>query len=355
MRALLGDWTMPLRRRLETDVHPLRYLFLEVTRRCNLRCRHCGSDCSRAPVPGELSTAEWCGFIEGLAARTRPRSILMVLTGGEPLCHPELSAILQTVRRCGFPWGMVTNGWSLDGETLGTLLSLGLRSLTVSLDGLRPSHDWLRGVAGSFDRALAACELLAEAGPPVWDVVTCAHPRNLEELPEVHALLARVGVPVWRIFTIFPRGRAATSDELLLKAEELRSLLDWIASARSGAARGGLLPSYGCEGYLPASVDRAVRDQPYFCRAGINIASVLADGSIGACPNIDPALIQGNTRGDDFLRVWEDRFEAFRDRSWMRTGHCAECGEWPRCQGNSLHLWDTERAEPALCHFSALQ
>jgi radical SAM enzyme (rSAM/lipoprotein system) len=337
----------PLYRRLETSVHPLRYLFLEITQRCNLRCLHCGSDCGREPRPDELSTDEWLAFLAALAPRVERSRLLLVLTGGEPLCHPELDRLLQALGRHGFGWGMVTNGWALDPGRLRKLQACGLTSITVSLDGLERSHDWLRGRPGSFARARAAIGLLGRAGLPFFDVVTCANPQNLEELPEIYALLARLDAPAWRLFSIFPKGRARGNAELLLPPEGFRRLLAFVAESRRN--RPGLRVDYCCEGYLPPALDARVRDEPYFCRAGIAIGSVLADGAISACPNISRSLVQGNVRADDLLEVWERRFQPFRDRRWMRQGPCQGCSHWRRCQGNSLHLWDEEAGQTGCC------
>jgi radical SAM protein with 4Fe4S-binding SPASM domain len=345
----------PVYRRLETAVHPLRYLFLEITTRCNLACRHCGSDCGRQPRDGELTADEWLRFIDTLARDFRPRDVFLVLTGGEPLCHPELPAVLERVAAHGFPTGLVTNGWLLDERRVELLLQHRVASVTVSLDGARESHDWLRGTPGSFDRALRGIRLLARAPLRFLDVVTCAFPRNLREADEVLALLEDAGARRWRIFSIFPKGRARRDPELLLPEEGLRRMLDWIATRRPALAARGFDLDFSCEGYLPRTVDERVRSEPYFCRAGICIGSVLCDGAIAACPNITRELVQGNVRTDGFREVWERRFQRFRDRSWMRTGDCVECDQWSRCQGNSLHLWDEEQDRTTLCHYRLFQ
>jgi MoaA/NifB/PqqE/SkfB family radical SAM enzyme len=127
----------PLYRRLETDVHPLRYVFLEVTQRCNLACRHCGSDCSSEARFGELSMDDWLGVADQLARDFEPRSLAVVLTGGEPLCCPELDRLLERLQANRLAWGVVTNGWLLTEANVERLSKRGIASATVSLDGLR--------------------------------------------------------------------------------------------------------------------------------------------------------------------------------------------------------------------------
>jgi radical SAM protein with 4Fe4S-binding SPASM domain len=183
--------------------------------------------------------------------------------------------------------------------------------------------------------------------------VTCVGPRNLHELPQIEQVLREAGVRFWRLFSIFPKGRAAGDAELLLPPEGFRDLLEFIRERRTALSGSDFHVNFSCEAYLPREVDEAVRDEPYFCRAGINIASVLCDGTIGACPNVTRTLAQGNVRQDDLRRVWEERFQPFRDRGWMRTGSCTDCGEWIRCRGNSLHLWDDAAGRTAICSWEA--
>ena len=343
----------PLYRRLETDVHPLRYVFFEVTQRCNLSCRHCGSDCHREARSGELSIDEWLTVCDQLARDFEPKKLVVVLTGGEPLCCPDLDRLLQRLHVNGLEWGIVTNGWLLTERNVERLLKWGIASVTVSLDGLRDDHDWLRGRDGSFERAVAGIERLARGRLSFFDVVTCVHPRNLASLPKIEQLLRSLGVPAWRLFPIFAKGRARGNRELLLSAVEFQQLLGFLRDVR--ASRCGMQIDLSCEGYLPRAWDSAVRSEPYFCRAGIAVASVLCDGSISACPSISRALVQGNIRDTALRRVWDERFERFRDRSWLRTGRCETCRDFGRCQGNSLHLWDETDGEDRHCTLDLLR
>jgi radical SAM enzyme (rSAM/lipoprotein system) len=342
----------PVYRHLESKVHPLRYLFFEITQRCNLDCRHCGSDCGAEQRVGALNTAEWLELVDEVADKAPREGLQIVITGGEPLCHPDLDAIAGRIRDRALPWGMVTNGWLLTRERAQSLLDLGMRSVTVSIDGLAATHDGFRGREGSWARAVEGVQHLVELRATALDVVTCAFPGNIGELDALGDLLAGIGVRHWRIFPIFPKGRAREDGALHLDAAGLRGLMDWIAARRS---REGLATDFCCEGYLPPAIDAAVRDEPYFCRAGICIASVLHDGAISACPNIDRTLVQGNVRTHELMTVWEEGFQAYRDRAWLRTGECAVCREWKRCQGNSLHLYDPGTGGPVRCHYKELR
>ena len=95
LRRQLQRRLFPLYKRLERHVHPLRYLFIEITQRCNLSCLHCGSDCGPSAAEAELTTEEWLSFFGALAARMDPSKFLLVLTGGEPFVRPGFDRIME--------------------------------------------------------------------------------------------------------------------------------------------------------------------------------------------------------------------------------------------------------------------
>ncbi|RPH54170.1 MAG: SPASM domain-containing protein, partial [Acidobacteria bacterium] len=226
----------------------------------------------------------------------------------------------------------------------------GLRSITVSVDGLEEAHDWLRGRRGSHARAMEAARTCARAAGLVSDVVTCVNQRTIGELGRIKTMLVEAGVKAWRVITIFPRGRAARHPELRLTASQFRELMDFIVSCR---AEGALRTSYDCEGFL-GPYERRVRDGFAYCRAGITIASVLADGGISACPTVRGDFVQGSIYRDSFLDVWNTRYAIMRNRQWTRTGVCTGCEVYRWCEGNGLHLRTEHSDGPMVCHWRLL-
>ncbi len=334
---------------LETRSHELIYLFLEITRRCNLNCLHCGSDCTSREQSPELTTTSWLKIIDYFSRYFSPR-LNFILTGGEPLLHPDLLTIADALQAARRRWGMVSNAQLHTPDVLNALMARGLSSMTLSLDGAEQSHDHLRHRPGAYHKTLAALHLLGQSKLEYKDVVTCVYPRNLGELEGVAEILLAAGIKSWRLFRIFPSGRAHDNSELLLDAEQTRWLLQWIRDHRPRLKKRGLQVDFSCEGYMPWQWDTAVRSEPFFCRAGINIASILADGSITGCSNNQSRFTQGNILRDNFTQVWEEGFLDFRDRQWASTGKCAKCREWKYCQGSSIHLWQDGSDEVGFCY-----
>ena len=319
--------------------HPLRQLFWECTLRCNLACRHCGSDCRVTATAKDMPMTDFGKVLDSVARSTDPHQVMVNITGGEPLMRPDLEACGRMIYEKGFPWGIVTNGLALTQARYNSLLASGLRSMTISLDGLEDNHDWMRGRHGSFKRAADAIKMVIESGEIEFDVVTCVNKRSFRQLTEIKQFLIGIGLRRWRLFTVFPAGRALDEPEMQLDRDEFRGLMTFIRSTRK---EGLIKASYGCEGFL-GNYEGEVRDQFFFCRAGISIGSVLADGSISACPSIRADYHQGNIYQDDFMEVWNTRFNVFRDRTWMsKTEPCRSCMQFKYCRGGGMHLRDSE-------------
>ena len=337
-------------RKNEARLHRLNYIMWECTRRCNLNCRHCGSDCQQDAATPDMPAGDFLKAIDQVLPSIQPETTTIVFTGGEPLLRNDLEQVGLELYNRRFPWGLVTNGMLLDEKRLESLLKAGLRTITVSLDGLQKNHNWLRGHGNSFKTASHAVKLLARTEGIKFDVVICVNRRSLEEIQELRDWLIAQGVKKWRLFSIFPSGRAADDPNLSLSGKEFREMMEFIQSTR----KEGLIDvKYGCEGFL-GDFEGEVRDHFFFCRAGINIASIMVDGTITGCTSIQDKFPQGNIYQDNFADVWENRFEKMRDRSWTKTGICAECDFYRHCEGNGTHLWDEKENEPAFCHLHKL-
>jgi len=291
-------------------------------------------------------------FIRALDTIEKPaKNFIVALTGGEPLLRKDLEVVGMEIRKRGLRWGMVSNGQLYDRKRHKALLNAGMGALTISVDGLEQSHDWLRNRPGSFAKVDKAIELAAGSKRLNFDVVTCVNRRNINELPEIYNYLRDKGVQSWRLFTIIPIGRAKENPELIQADSEFKEMLDFIVECRNNK---GMDVKFSCEGYVGA-YEAKVRDTPFFCRAGINIGSILIDGSISACPNIDRSFIQGNIHKDNFHQIWETKFAPFRDRSWNRKGPCADCKDYSYCQGNGFHNWHGDKSMPLVCHKGKLE
>lgn len=332
------------------EMHPLKQLFWECTLRCNLHCKHCGSDCKRMTEVKDMPAEDFLRAIDSITPHVNPNEVSIVITGGEPLMREDLEEVGLELYRRGYPWGMVSNGLYLTPQRLQRLMAAGLHSITISLDGSVEDHNWMRGHPNSYARAMEAIKMLVHEPELTWDVVTCVNRRNYPYLEELKTSLYKIGVRHWRLFSIFPMGRAALHPEFQLTDEEFTGMMEFIKRTRKV---GKMRVSYGCEGFL-GGYEGEVRDNFFSCNAGLSVASILADGSISACPSIRSNFNQGNIYQDDFMEVWEHCFQPFRNREWMKKGACADCDFFRYCEGNGMHLRD-DKGELLFCHYERLK
>jgi len=350
-----------LRKRLALDIfsdlygakvaeHRLDTLFWECTLRCNLSCRHCGSDCRVDPGVPDMPIEDFLRVLdEQITPHVNPEEVLVIFSGGEVLVREDLERAGAEVARRGYPWGMVTNGMALTPRRLESLLAAGLRSISVSLDGFEREHNRIRCNPLSYERALGAVRMIVREPSLTYDVVTCVTGALVSQLEAFRDMLIAEGVTHWRLFSIFPMGRARNDASLRMTDEQFRELMEFIRRTRR---EGRIDASYACEGFL-GGYEAEVRDHFYQCAAGVSIASIRVDGAISGCTSIRANFHQGNIYRDDFWDVWQNRFEPFRDRSWARRGACADCRMFRYCLGGGMHLHDDD-GELLYCHYHRL-
>ncbi len=329
--------------------HPLAQLFWECTLRCNMHCRHCGSDCRVSSVHPDMPFEDFRKVLLEVKEHYDSHKIMIVITGGEPLMRKDLEKCGRAIYDLEFPWGIVTNGRAMTRQRFDSLLNAGLHSATVSLDGFEADHNWMRGVNDGFRRASDAIRMFTSTPSVKFDVVTCVNGRNYSSLEEFKEYLISLGLKEWRIFTVFPVGRAAQDPDLQLSAEQHRDLMEFIVRTRK---EGRINVNFACEGFL-GEYEGRVRDHLYTCQAGLSIASVLIDGSISGCASIRSNYHQGNIYRDSFVETWEYGFTRYRDRSWAEDGACKDCKYFRYCQGGGMHLRDDE-GKLILCHLDRL-
>lgn len=330
--------------------HRLDTLFWECTLRCNLSCRHCGSDCRVDPGVPDMPLAVFLRVLdEEITPHVNPADVLIILSGGEVLVRQDLEEAGREVTRRGYPWGMVTNGMALTEKRFRGLLDAGLRSISVSFDGFEQEHNYIRRNPLSYERALHAIRMIVREPSLSYDVVTCVTGAMVPRLEDFRELLIAEGVEHWRLFSIFPMGRAKDDASLRMTDEQFRTMLEFIRQIRR---EGRIDASYACEGFL-GDYEAEVRDHFYQCAAGISVASIRVNGDISGCTSIRANFNQGNIYRDRFWEVWENRFEPFRNREWARRGECADCKMFRYCLGGGMHLHDDD-GSLLYCHYHRL-
>jgi radical SAM protein with 4Fe4S-binding SPASM domain len=284
-----------------------------------------------------MAIPEWIDFIREVAADFRPRDVMVAVTGGEPLLKEGIFDLFQELRKLGFRYGMVSNSLLLDADAARRLVDAGIGSISLSMDALPEINDQMRG-RGCSEKVQHAVRNLKAAGyRGKLEIISTVTKPAVPGLDDMRRFVAGMQVPLWRAAPVMPIGRAAERLDLVPDARDVRIMLEYMRVAR----RDGMLPrpEFSEEGFLGFRFEGVVRPYLCQCRAGITVGGIRYDGRIGACPELTDAFDQGDIRKDRFKTVWDDGYKMLRDRSWMRQGRCADCGQWRNCRGGALHLY----------------
>lgn len=154
-------------------------------RRCNLTCQHCYSVSTDTHFPGELSTPDIYRVMDELKAARVP---VLILSGGEPLLHPDIFAIAKRAKAMGFYVALSSNGTLINADNIDDIAACDFDYVGVSLDGLGATHDRFRRMAGAFDASLNAIRLCRDLGLKIGVRYTMTQD-NAQDLPGLLALI----------------------------------------------------------------------------------------------------------------------------------------------------------------------
>ena len=215
-------------------VPPLKLIAFEITRTCNLLCRHCRGDSRNEAYQNELNLEEIKIILDNVAsfsftALQRNEKPIIIITGGEPLTRKDVFDITGYSTSLGLRTVLATCGHFLTDETVGKLIETGVSRISVSLDGATPeTHDNFRGVTGSFEASVKGLETASkhDLDFQINSTLTTLNINNLESLYELALSLGAVG---FHPFLLVPMGRGSSLADFALSSEEYEDALIRIA------------------------------------------------------------------------------------------------------------------------------
>lgn len=324
----------------------LKALFLEVTRNCNAFCEHCGSRCGEE-IFKELDISYFKKALDEIAMKYKPENIMLYITGGEPLIRKDLFQLTEYATSLGFDWGLVTNGILLNQSKINLCKKTKMSTISISIDGLPTTHDNFRNVTNAYNTIVKNIQLLKKTDFVEHIQITfTATKDNLYELPEVYRNMCMIGVDSFRISNIDLIGRASEHRNLLLDKADFEFLFRFINKYKNASVP----VCWSCTHYFGESKDRT--NKTFQCFTGKNVASILYDGTIYGCPNIQKRkeLEQGNIKENNFVDIWENKFLEYRNENTLKSKKCDSCKYWDECKGDSFHTFDFNRKEQSFCY-----
>jgi len=342
----------------------LVYVVWEITLRCDLACGHCGSRAGK-PRADELTTAEALDLVRQIAEMGAHE---VTLIGGEAYLRDDWAVIARAIRDAGMQCTMTTGGRGLTPERAKAAFDAGVQSVSVSIDGIGPTHDMQRGVTGSFDAARTAIKNLARAGLEV-SVNSQINRLSYPELGNILELIVEEGGHSWQVQFTVPMGRAADRPEWLMQPYDLLHVIPRIAELAEEANRHDVRLWTGNNvGYFGPH-ETELRKWTYgenahtsSCGAGSATLGIEADGAIKGCPSLTTKdWTGGYIRHMSLRQIWDTTKELryTRDRTvedlW---GFCRTCYYADVCRAGctwTSHVFFGRAGNNPYCHHRALE
>lgn len=343
-------------------------VYWEITRACDLACRHCRATAVPDASPEELSTAEGKRLLEQLATFGDPLPHV-VLTGGDALKRRDLFELIDIARGLGLGVSVAPSATPLlTADAIARMREAGVEAISLSLDGSTAErHDFIRGIAGTYERTLEAAHAARlNALPFQVNTLVCAE--TVDDLPAIHERVVAMGAARWSLFFLVSVGRG----EVLapVSSDQAESVLTWAASLngrpgtaqlvvtateaphvrRIAAQQRRRMATPGEEGAPPPQVHRGAG-----IRDGNGVLFISHTGEI--CPSGFLELSAGNVRDRDVVETYRSDalFLQLRDPRQFE-GRCGRCEFHWLCGGSRARAYASSGSpigEDPLCTYDA--
>lgn len=334
--------------RREDFNHSPLLVFYEITRACNLLCRHCRASAQRNAHPDELSHAQGIELIDQLTAFPKPP--MLVFTGGDPFKRSDVFDLVEYASGKGLTVALTPSATALaTRERIAMLRDRGLHRFAVSLDGATAgTHDDIRGVPGSFRRTIEMIDNAADLGLPV-QVNTTLTLDNVHELNDLAELLAGLKIVMWSVFFLVPVGRAQADRRIPGDMIEDVFASLWAHSQRQPySIKTTEAPHY--RRYVTRMVETTAEDEPTPQKTLVRYGSLLGtnDGKgvmfVSHIGEIFPSgflpIECGRFPRDSIVKAYQEHelFVALRDESRL-GGKCGICQYRSLCGGSRARAY----------------
>ena len=321
-----------------------------ITRTCNLKCKHCYTDSDARKYGGELSTVESKAVLDDLAAFNVPA---VLFSGGEPMVRDDIFELAAYARQAGLHVVFSTNGTLIDPAVAKKCVDLKLAYVGISLDSSIPEvHDEFRGMKGAFERTMRGFRNCVDAEQKVGLRLTLTR-HTAQNLDGLFDLIEREGINRACFYHLCPSGRGKSLDAL--SAEESRAAMDTIITRTRGLVDKGkpveiLTVDNHSDGpylYLRMLKEGHPRAQQVMDMllwnggarnsSGVGIANIDFSGNVHA-DQFSMYRTFGNVRQRKFSEIWQDLSDpimaGLKDRLELLNGRCAACRFRPVCGGS---------------------
>jgi radical SAM protein with 4Fe4S-binding SPASM domain len=263
-------------------------------------------------------------------------AIRIFFTGGQPFIRPDILDILDYTDKNGFAIYISTNGTLIDSETINRLKKLKhLRTFQISLDGLKKTHDAIRGVKGTFDKAVNTIELARrKLKNTKITIISTLMKENAAEMDKLLKLAIKLKVDNFGIVTLYPIKRSAkVKDVSSLQRYEIFKKLSEIYTKEKPKLKIGLLVP---PAVIPQPLSELDYGGGYVCSFP-SLLGINANGDVAPCDGLlsYKELILGNVREKSLDEIWNHPLmkKLRKIKPEDIKGVCQKCKHLSFCMG----------------------
>ncbi|MBF0316345.1 MAG: radical SAM protein [Oligoflexia bacterium] len=341
MSSVISKFYLPADRELNEEERTLapelkpQSVVLEVTSQCNMRCLHCGTACGDKRGE-ELSISEHLTLADDLVKLGLQN---LFLSGGEALLSPYWKTLAHYYHHRGVRVVLLSNGL-LISKHIDDLIKSPISQIAISVDGLKKTHEKIRGVHNSFDIALSALDLIKNKGQDriVTSAITTVSKWNIDELEDLYQVLSARGTMVWQIQRVFPLGRM--DRDYILDFNDVLRLHQFIHAKRELRKNNPALKLMDVTGACDATPfceynTRSIGDDYFGCPAGLLCLGIEANGNVKGCLTQSSEFIEDNIRKRSLISIWNDPLNFSYNRFFHEDkikGGCQGCNFVEKCR-----------------------
>lgn len=315
-------------------MYDLRGAVWEITMGCNMRCKHCGSECKDI-LKDQLTPEEAIKLCDELVDM---KLDFITLSGGEPTTRKDWDYIAKNLSDGGINTSMITNGWLMNNELIKRAKNARVHTICISIDGTEKTHDMIRR-EGSFRKDIKALKKIKESGIGVA-VITTVSSANIDELEELYQQFNSIGINIWQLQLAMPMGNFKHQKDFTIEPSYIDRIIDF---AYEKIGKGIKITFADCIGYYNTKAIKVLQNHIadnwcwQGCGAGKYSIGILHNGDITACTSLrSDDFIVGNIRKQTLRSIWENE-ESF---AWNRkmtkdqlSGLCKKCQYGKLCLG----------------------
>lgn len=350
---------------------PKPVVIWNLTRRCNLKCRHCYTVSADVDFPGELTHDQAMATLEDLGRFKVPA---IILSGGEPLDRFDVFDIAHRARELTRVLAFSTNGTKIYGETADKIAEVGFDYVGISIDGIGKTNDWFRGVDGAFDAAVRGVRELKKRGVKVG-LRFCLTEGTQHHLEDLLQLCDDEGVDKFYLSHLVYAGRGDKNrgedahHQMTRKGMDILIERAWLAAAEdmpldivtgNNDADAGYFLKWAAKNF---DADKVANLRDHLVAWGGN-SSGMGVANIDFLGNVHPDTYWsdytvGNVKKTLFSELWtgsDPMLATLRTRPRPLEGRCGACTLKDVCGGNTriraLQVTGNPWAEDPACYLT---